>query len=106
MSQSQSWRAWLLYFITILYISHSQEESIEVLSIARLQSDPFPIQLFTRRGIHNDTIHIEIHGPADRWFGIGIGNETMDGTYAFIVSDDGNLTERRLGDHNAGISYI
>ena len=106
MSKLNSWKAWLLSLITILYISQSQEEEIKVLSIARLQNVPFPIQIFTERGIHNDTILITIVGPDDRWFGIGIGNDTMDGTYAFIVTEEGNLTERVLGDHNSGIYNI
>merc|ERR1712176_1756843 len=47
-------------------------------------------------------VTITLIGPADRWFGIGIGNTTMDNTYAFIVDEDGTVSEHRLGNHNAG----
>ena len=98
------WGLWLLHFITILYLSTCQDD-VKVLSIKRLRYDP-TIQLFTERGLHNDTIIITLVGPDDRWFGIGIGNKTMDGCYAFVVYEDGTLTERRLGNHNSGMQLL
>ena len=59
------------------------------------------IEFFTF--MNNSMMEIKLIGPADSWFGIGIGNKSMDGTYAYIVSDQGILTERILGDHNAGL---
>jgi len=56
---------------------------------------------------------IEIAGPADAWFGLGLNSTTMggggegarDGPYAIIVSGGGgatNVTERRLANHAPG----
>ena len=88
----------LPYLLTFLFhIACSID--VGVLSIARLHSDP-PIQWYTYT--NNSMITITLIGPADRWFGIGIGNATMHNTYTFIVDEDGSLSEHRLGNHNTG----
>ncbi len=47
---------------------------------------------------------ITLSGPADVWFGVGWNAKTMtDQPYAIIVEGkSGNVTERRLGDHDPG----
>eukprot|EP00949_MAST-11_sp_MAST-11-sp1_P001864 g1864.t1 len=49
------------------------------------------------------TATIKISGPAGVWFGVGFDAATMaDQPYAIIVDGDGNVTERKLGDHSPG----
>eukprot|EP01059_Diplonema_ambulator_P030544 TRINITY_DN5273_c0_g2_i1.p1 TRINITY_DN5273_c0_g2~~TRINITY_DN5273_c0_g2_i1.p1 ORF type:complete len:1010 (+),score=280.65 TRINITY_DN5273_c0_g2_i1:55-3084(+) len=36
-----------------------------------------------------DTVNISMVGPADRWFGIGFGNDQMANTYSIIAGPDG-----------------
>jgi hypothetical protein len=47
---------------------------------------------------------ITLSGPADVWFGVGWNANAMgDKPYAIIVEGkSGNVTERRLGDHDPG----
>ena len=91
----------LLYlaFISILHICYAL--NVGVISIARLNSDP---RIEWSTFMNNSVIEITLIGPADKWFAIGIGNSTMSNTYAFIVDENGNLYERRLGDNNSGIN--
>lgn len=44
-----------------------------------------------------------LSGPSDLWFGIGFDAEAMrDTPYTFIVDGSGAVTERRMGNHDAG----
>lgn len=46
---------------------------------------------------------IKIAGPNNLWFGVGFGAQGMgDQPYAIIIDGLGEVTERRLGDHEAG----
>ncbi|ETO03259.1 hypothetical protein RFI_34151 [Reticulomyxa filosa] len=36
------------------------------------------------------------------WYGIGFGNNIMNGTYAIVIDGYGNVTERQLSNHNEG----
>lgn len=46
---------------------------------------------------------INLTGPANVWFGVGFNATQMaDKPYAIIVDGSGNVTERRLGQHEAG----
>lgn len=48
-------------------------------------------------------VHIQLKGPSDRWFAWGFNNVRMAGTYTLIVQGSpAQITERRLGNHNAG----
>eukprot|EP01084_Bolivina_argentea_P260605 440147_1 len=87
----------LLFFLSSLSISNSVD--VAVLSIKRLRTNP-TIQWYTT--MNDSIVTITLLGPADRWFGIGIGNTVMDSTYTFVVDGDGTLTERELGPHSAG----
>eukprot|EP01083_Nonionella_stella_P261700 890709_1 len=89
----------LLFFLIAIYTCTHKAIDVSILSIARLNPDP-RIAFFTN--MTNSLVEITLIGPADKWFGIGIGNASMDNTYAFIVYDDGTVTERRLGYHNQG----
>lgn len=55
--------------------------------------------------MNNSLQQIELVGPSTGWFAFGIGNSTMDNTYAIVISEDGELSEHILGDHNAGFEY-
>eukprot|EP01083_Nonionella_stella_P163534 538524_1 len=87
----------LLFLLSSLSISNSVD--VAVLSIKRLHTNP-TIQWYTT--MNDSIVTITLVGPADRWFGIGIGNTVMDSTYTFVVDGDGTLTERKLGPHSAG----
>ena len=46
---------------------------------------------------------ITMTGPANVWFGLGFNANAMgDLPYAIIVDGTGNVTERKLGDHDQG----
>lgn len=49
------------------------------------------------------TATITLQGPAAVWFGVGWSATAMVGTYAIIVEAAGNVTERKLGDHDPGV---
>eukprot|EP01083_Nonionella_stella_P165049 548107_1 len=46
-------------------------------------------------------MQITMTGPSDKWFGVGFGSTTMEGTYAIIVNGQ-EVTHRILGNHMAG----
>eukprot|EP01084_Bolivina_argentea_P260604 440146_1 len=87
----------LLVLLSSLSISNSID--VAVLSIKRLRTNP-TIQWYTT--MNDSIVTITLVGPADRWFSIGIGNTVMDSTYAFVVDEEGTLTERKLNHHNTG----
>ena len=44
-----------------------------------------------------------LSGPSDVWFGVGFNASTMgDLPYAVIVDGQGNVQERKMGDHVIG----
>eukprot|EP01083_Nonionella_stella_P175772 613116_1 len=45
-----------------------------------------------------DRVFVTAIGPADRWYGVGLGSNTMEGTYALVVFNDDVVMERRLGN--------
>lgn len=46
---------------------------------------------------------VTLTGPSDVWFGIGLNASIMaDLPYAIIVDGTGNVTERKMGNHEAG----
>ena len=53
---------------------------------------------------HNTaTVIITLTGPSDVWFGVGFDAGAMkDLPYAIIVDGQGQVTERKLGDHSPG----
>jgi hypothetical protein len=68
-------------------------------------------------GIDNgDWVHIEMVGPADRWFGVGFGTDTMclkmaadecptGGPYTLVVSGE-TVVERKLDYHGPGTVLV
>ena len=49
-------------------------------------------------------VTITLTGPANAWFGVGFNALSMaDQPYAIIVDGLGNVTERKIGNHNEGI---
>lgn len=49
-----------------------------------------------------DSVNIIITGPATVWHSVGFGASSMNGTYCIVIDGNGNVTERRLGNHNGG----
>lgn len=49
-----------------------------------------------------DSVVITMTGPSNVWFGFGFGGSSMNGTYSIICDGAGNVSERRLGNHNSG----
>ena len=48
--------------------------------------------------------NITMSGPADSWFGIGFNTDVMTNSpWAIVIDGNGQVTERVLGDHAAGI---
>ena len=50
-------------------------------------------------------VTITIDGPSDKWFGVGFGAKTFtmsDEPYTIIVDGNGNIQERKLGNHDGG----
>mmetsp|Transcript_5349 Transcript_5349/g.12259 ORF Transcript_5349/g.12259 Transcript_5349/m.12259 type:complete len:752 (-) Transcript_5349:68-2323(-) len=49
------------------------------------------------------TAHFELSGPSDRWFAVGFDAQfMMDLPYTIVVDADGDVMERKLGNHDAG----
>ena len=49
---------------------------------------------------------INISGPNNKWFGVGFGANTFtmsDQPYTIIVDGNGEVTERKLGNHDGGV---
>ena len=62
----------------------------------------------------DDVVHLQLRGPADAWFGVGFGSNTMclemeadecptGGPYAVIILGDGTVEERKLDHHGPGV---
>lgn len=46
---------------------------------------------------------ISLEGPKDVWFGVGFAAQSMsDEPWAIIVDGQGEVSERKLGNHQAG----
>lgn len=53
---------------------------------------------------HTGNATITFTGPANLWFGVGFGAANMAGLpYAIIVDGNGNVTERKLANHDQGM---
>jgi len=51
----------------------------------------------------SNLVNISISGPSQYWFGVGFNASQMaDLPYAIIVDGNGNVQERKLGDHDPG----
>ncbi|AEV31050.1 hypothetical protein Oweho_0026 [Owenweeksia hongkongensis DSM 17368] len=53
-----------------------------------------------------DSVNIIITGPATAWHAVGFGGNSMNGTYCIVVDGNGNVTERKLGNHNGGTQLM
>lgn len=72
-----------------------------VRSIGSEQAETF-LSLDLDQSTGNATITFT--GPADVWFGVGFGAGTMAGLpYTIVVDGLGNVTERKLANHDAGL---
>ena len=80
------------------------EEAITSVRRLRKWNNPPALEWYTF--MNNSLQQIELVGPSTGWFAFGIGNSTMDNTYAIVISEDGELSEHILGDHNAGFVCI
>lgn len=49
-----------------------------------------------------DSMKIVITGPSTVWHAVGFGGNAMNGTYCIVVDGQGNVSERKLGNHNGG----
>ena len=66
------------------------------------------VSLSVRVSVVNGTATLELRGPADVWFGVGLNASMMaDTPYAIVVEGGtGRVSERRLADHAAGAALI
>ncbi|NNC95991.1 MAG: T9SS type A sorting domain-containing protein [Chitinophagales bacterium] len=53
-----------------------------------------------------DTVQIIMTGPDSVWYSFGFGGNTMSNLYSFIITGAGEITERKLGNHTAGVKLI
>lgn len=51
-----------------------------------------------------DSVVITMNGPSNVWFAYGFGGSSMAGTYCIVTNGTGNVSERKLGNHNQGSS--
>ena len=51
---------------------------------------------------NSNEVDLIITGPNNFWYGVGFGGSIMINRYAIITTGSGGITERRLGNHNAG----
>ncbi len=54
----------------------------------------------------SNVIDIVMSGRSDGWFAVGFGNNTMDGTYAMVIDQLGNLSEYQLGPFGSNTELI
>ena len=95
-----------LYVRTLLFLCLWVKVYGEAItSVRRLRKWNNPPALEWYTFMNNSLQQIELVGPSTGWFAFGIGNSTMDNTYAIVISEDGELSEHILGDHNAGFEY-
>lgn len=53
--------------------------------------------------LENSVAQISLEGPKDVWFGVGFAAQSMsDEPWAIIVDGQGEVSERKLGNHQAG----
>ena len=55
------------------------------------------IFLFLDLDYENNIAYIAMFGPADQYFAMGFGSNTMNDTYTIVVNGYGTAQERRLG---------
>jgi len=66
-----------------------------------------PSQTFTSLHLDSsiDTATITLSGPNGKWFSVGLGSPSFamkDKPYTIVVDGSGNVSERKLGDHDPG----
>ena len=49
-----------------------------------------------------DLIEITMTGPTNVWYAYGFGTNRMTNCYTILTDGNGNISERKLGNHNAG----
>jgi hypothetical protein len=47
-------------------------------------------------------VELILTGPSNVWFAFGFGNSIMNNTYSIVVDGNGDVSERKLGNHSAG----
>ena len=55
--------------------------------------------------VQNGRVTITLSEPNGKWFSVGIGSlgfATSNQPYTIVVDETGNVSERKLGDHNPG----
>jgi len=71
----------------------------------RLKSSKAAVEIKMSLDTTNAEVVIEISGPSDKWYAVGIGAKTFemqDEPYTIVIDGNGNPTERKLGDHSPG----
>lgn len=64
------------------------------MAFASLTADP--VQINVTVDTATDLATVKLTGRSDGWFGVGLGNTTMPGTYGIIVRVNGTVEERTL----------
>lgn len=54
--------------------------------------------------VAQNEVTIVISGPSSNWFAYGFGGSSMFNTYSIVTTGAGVMSERKLGNHNAGTS--
>lgn len=49
-----------------------------------------------------DSVQVTLTGPSNVWFAFGFGSSFMANTYCILTDGTGNISERKLGNHNGG----
>lgn len=69
---------------------------------ATLQSESNPVGMYV--SVNSTTLQITASGPQNVWFGIGLNATKMsDEPWTLIVDGTGRISERKLGNHQAGV---
>jgi len=74
------------------------EEQLFVGSAKLLDESSF----YTEVNFMTGQVTTTITGPADKWFGFGVGTDKMNGAVAYIAQADGDFHTRILGNHHPG----
>lgn len=88
-----------LFLFFGLFISLSAQSQILVGSKVVNASSNMEISI--RVDVAQNSVSIEFTGPDGVYFAYGFGSSRMSGTYT-LLSQGTNITERKLGNHNAG----
>lgn len=90
------------YYLLILFIFTISISNAQLFEGSTTLSSTNNMTLDVSINTNTNEVTIEYTGPSNLWYAVGFGGSSMANTYIILTDGAGNVTERKLGNHNAG----